>query len=574
MSYIRLKQASHLLCLLLGLSEGRYAPVSVNTLASTEVQDNPLPASRKLHQATAPAAAALPVNTSRFYSSDLDEPAQRQALLDLYASTAGPDWTVPYVSATSSREGSLGAAPTSAALETDNATFLAEQLSNFEVGVTCCLTASPTMAATCRKPFQQSVARLDMGFFGLSGTVPPSLGSLGDLQVINWVNNTDLVGPLPDSLVHTKLYAIYAINTRLCYASPNCPHARRYFGYEVTTEGDSFTMAFHDPIDAVAWCMHVQQRLLKEEWPTRLGEHAAACIVTAGDLEDDPSNRQAIFNGLRVRMAVNTGVPSKIKMHHVTKQVEYEGCLLNDLDAIGSLPSGGQGHDAAPVDSHTQRLVSLQTVARAPISPQNSGSQDKQKEAERRRGLDDLNFMYRTSDQDTALPMLINMGSHRFKELGAVNFSLAEQACSLYTDVVRSTLFVNKGYECQEKEGVFMMAFETPVSALEWALTLQLALIKVTWPEDLLATDIGRLIKDPVTDSVLLAGVRAKCGIFHGRADYFGLAVNRAARFMSAAVGGQVLAERGLVEEVAAIWASSRLSKENLEYVSRAYAYV
>ncbi len=32
--------------------------------------------------------------------------------------------------------------------------------------------------------------------------------------------------------------------------------------------------------------------------------------------------------------------------------------------------------------------------------------------------------------------------------------------------------------ECQEKEGVFMMAFETPVSALEWALTLQLALIK------------------------------------------------------------------------------------------------
>ncbi len=39
---------------------------------------------------------------------------------------------------------------------------------------------------------------------------------------------------------------------------------------------------------------------------------------------------------------------------------------------------------------------------------------------------------------------------------------------------------------------------------------------RVTWPEDLLATDIGRLIKDPVTDSVLLAGVRAKCGIFHG----------------------------------------------------------
>ena len=32
--------------------------------------------------------------------------------------------------------------------------------------------------------------------------------------------------------------------------------------------------------------------------------------------------------------------------------------------------------------------------------------------------------------------------------------------------------------ECQEKEGLFMMAFPSPVTALEWALTLQLALTK------------------------------------------------------------------------------------------------
>ena len=32
--------------------------------------------------------------------------------------------------------------------------------------------------------------------------------------------------------------------------------------------------------------------------------------------------------------------------------------------------------------------------------------------------------------------------------------------------------------ECQEKEGLFMMAFHSPVFALEWALTLQLALTK------------------------------------------------------------------------------------------------
>lgn len=45
-------------------------------------------------------------------------------------------------------------------------------------------------------------------------------------------------------------------------------------------------------------------------------------------------------------------------------------------------------------------------------------------------------------------------------------------------------------------------------------------------------------------------------GVCSGRADYFGLAVNRAARFLGAACGGQVLAERGLVEEVVQYWHS------------------
>ena len=31
----------------------------------------------------------------------------------------------------------------------------------------------------------------------------------------------------------------------------------RYYGYEVTTEGDSFTMAFHDPVDAVRPSHHL-----------------------------------------------------------------------------------------------------------------------------------------------------------------------------------------------------------------------------------------------------------------------------------------------------------------------------
>jgi class 3 adenylate cyclase len=31
-----------------------------------------------------------------------------------------------------------------------------------------------------------------------------------------------------------------------------------FYGYEVSTEGDAFLVAFHDPFDAVAWCLATQ----------------------------------------------------------------------------------------------------------------------------------------------------------------------------------------------------------------------------------------------------------------------------------------------------------------------------
>ena len=33
-------------------------------------------------------------------------------------------------------------------------------------------------------------------------------------------------------------------------------------GYEVTTEGDAFTLAFHSSLDAVSFCFELQRRLL------------------------------------------------------------------------------------------------------------------------------------------------------------------------------------------------------------------------------------------------------------------------------------------------------------------------
>ena len=67
---------------------------------------------------------------------------------------------------------------------------------------------------------------------------------------------------------------------------------------------------------------------------------------------------------------------------------------------------------------------------------------------------------------------------YRYKDLAAVNGEVGEAALALYCATVRATLFVCKGYECQEKEGVFMTAFPGPIKALEWAVTLQMALLR------------------------------------------------------------------------------------------------
>lgn len=47
----------------------------------------------------------------------------------------------------------------------------------------------------------------------------------------------------------------------------------RYFGFEVTTEGDAFQFVFHHAADAVAYAVAAQQALLTAKWPPKLEQH-------------------------------------------------------------------------------------------------------------------------------------------------------------------------------------------------------------------------------------------------------------------------------------------------------------
>ena len=78
----------------------------------------------------------------------------------------------------------------------------------------------------------------------------------------------------------------------------------RFNGYEVTTEGDAFLMAFHEASDAIAWTLATQQvsnPLLCCGWYTHTSAMTAtvtamqpAMLVVAGDMSTAENHKRTI----------------------------------------------------------------------------------------------------------------------------------------------------------------------------------------------------------------------------------------------------------------------------------------
>ncbi|OQR94065.1 adenylate cyclase [Achlya hypogyna] len=113
-------------------------------------------------------------------------------------------------------------------------------------------------------------------------------------------------------------------------------HLANYTGYEITTAGDAFELAFHNVTEAVSWCIRVQKALMALPWPKELEEYRSSKAVT------DIFGR-LIFRGLRVRMAVHLGDGEMIhSIHPTTGKMTYSG--LNEIVAreVGDAGLGGQ----------------------------------------------------------------------------------------------------------------------------------------------------------------------------------------------------------------------------------------
>ncbi|KAL6949723.1 hypothetical protein ACO0QE_000379 [Hanseniaspora vineae] len=154
-------------------------------------------------------------------------------------------------------------------------------------------------------------------------------------------------------------------------------------------------------------------------------------------------------------------------------------------------------------------------------------------------------------------------------------------AIKTHNSVMRRQLRVFGGYEVKTEGDAFMVAFSTPTRALLCCLTVQLKLLEVEWPAEIVSTKDGCLITDE-NNQILFYGLSVRMGIHWGRPvtemdivtkrmDYLGPMVNKASRVSSVADGGQVALSADFVQEFYNILALQKHANQNSDLSKELY---
>ncbi|GFH15836.1 uncharacterized protein HaLaN_12143, partial [Haematococcus lacustris] len=112
----------------------------------------------------------------------------------------------------------------------------------------------------------------------LGGVLPPGVAPATTFLVTDIQDSTLLWEALPVEVMDITI-ALHHAAIRQCLAN--------FCGYEVITEGDSFTIATHTPGDAVLLATHIQTNLMHCAWPEELLQASQCCCVWATPLGTD-----------------------------------------------------------------------------------------------------------------------------------------------------------------------------------------------------------------------------------------------------------------------------------------------
>lgn len=352
---------------------------------------------------------------------------------------------------------------------------------------------------------------------------------------------------------------------RQCYAN--------HSGYEITTEGDAFVLAFHHPVDALAFALEAQLKLYKAEWPEGILKHE--------DGKDEPSLK---FRGFRVRFGVHHG-PTTSRVHEITRRTVYSGEAVRIAKAVEGMCHGGQilcttetwmavsgmaerylgrpqildcgehllfeTSDGVTTTRYTRRIMQLVPQELAFDFFESRG----RKEVPSQDGSGTILEPKKSHVKGRLFPPIKSKKQLTTGFLNAPYANGRVTICFVYTNNMEDNFkeaiakYVRKqlrevtppGYECQEDNGCWMLAFDRMVNAVFFGLQLVRTLDEKLYRDDVFKIGI-------VTGAFTSMGPHKTSGM----ADYFGPIVNRAARVASNCKFGEVCVGIPLDDGVAA----------------------
>lgn len=351
-----------------------------------------------------------------------------------------------------------------------------------------------------------------------------------------------------NALIMKKASDLHDSILRKCYS--------KHGGYEITTEGDSFQLAFHHPLDAFSFCLEAQVTLYDADWPEEIYSRDMASV-----------DESKCFRGLRVRMGLHHGLALSY-VHDVTLRTYFKGDALIFAKNIEKICHGGQivttmetwksisgmaerylGSPQVldlgeytitddelycnfkdPIDN-VKRLVQLVPKRFAfDFFSWKQGYDPPNEESAGRRFPRLKSKEYRNDsffDAPRARNYVTIVFVHTVFSISNLTDNAKTKNTSKLSKIIRLHLAESQppGYECQEDNGNWMLAFHSLVSAAIFSVKL-----------------IDCLLGAPVTVKIgIHAGRFTSMGphTVTGRADYFGPVVNRCSRVANSANGGE-----------------------------------
>ncbi|KAJ7502558.1 hypothetical protein B0H11DRAFT_2171113 [Mycena galericulata] len=133
-------------------------------------------------------------------------------------------------------------------------------------------------------------------------------------------------------------------------------------------------------------------------------------------------------------------------------------------------------------------------------------------------------------------------------------------AMRLHNSLLRRFLRLCGGYEVKTEGDSFMCSFPTALAAVWWCMTVQVELLSVAWPLEILECADGKEIYDD-EGRLIARGLSVRMGIHCGaplcetdpvtnRMDYFGPIVNRSSRIEGSAAGGHIMCSSDVIREI------------------------